>query len=146
MLWMFPFLFSAIALGEFLSGRAAAQPLASKALGSSNGVAIFVPSTLHADQDETFQLVFTIGPSGFPQGSKLKVRDADFHGMGWTMFQRFQTSNPALPGYLTVSSSNSGVTLSVDRSESVSVQGLSFTVVTLQSGSLIEGEITAKTV
>ena len=140
MLWMFPFLFSAIALGEFLSGRAAAQPLASKALGSSNGVAIFVPSTLHADQDETFQLVFTIGPSGFPQGSKLKVRDADFHGMGWTMFQRFQTSNPALPGYLTVSSSNSGVTLSVDRSESVSVQGLSFTVVTLQSGSLIEGE------
>jgi hypothetical protein len=105
-----------------------------------DGVAVFDPPLLHAAQEETFRLIYTVGPGGFPVGSQFKVKDAHFHGMGWTQFQLFQTGDDQAEGYLTVDSSKTGVTLSVDRVESSSVQDLSFTVVTLESGSLAEGD------
>ena len=49
---------------------------------AGGGVTGFEPATLHADQEESFRLVFVVGPDGFPEGSKMKVQDADFHGLG----------------------------------------------------------------
>lgn len=69
---------------------------------AGGGVTGFEPATLRAAQEQTLRLVFVVGPDGFPEGSKLKVQDADFHGMGWTMFQSFQTVTPTAEGYLTV--------------------------------------------
>jgi hypothetical protein len=133
-----------LALGLLVGSTGAVAPPAVTTLvalaSDGGGVAILDPPLLHANQRETFRLIFTCGAGGLPQGSQLQIQDPDFHGMGWTMFQRFQTGDDQASGYLTVTSSNGGVSVSIERFESAGVQDLSFTVVTVDSGSLAEGE------
>jgi hypothetical protein len=119
------------------SGAALASRVPARAV--NGGVAHLDPSTLHAGQEETFRLIFTAGPGGLPEGSQLKIQDPDFHGMGWTMFQRFQTEDDQAEGYLTVAS-DPGVTVDVDRVEAAGVQYLSYTVVTVTHGALTGGQ------
>jgi hypothetical protein len=129
-----------VMLGLCVHASATAVPSDSGPRLAGGAVAAWVPSTLHAAQEETFRLVFTVLPSGLPEGSRLKVQDADFHGMGWTMFQGFQTVNPTAEGYLTVACSAPGVSVSVVRAEAPGVQDLSYTVVTVDSGNLAAGD------
>jgi hypothetical protein len=129
-----------VAVGLFAGSDGAVASLASPQ-ADNGGVAFLDPPTLHAGQEETFRLVFTAGPGGLPEGSQLKVQDPDFHGMVWTMFQRFQTDDDQAEGYLTTAASNPGVTVEVGRVEAASVQDLSFTVVTVTHGLLTEGQV-----
>lgn len=106
----------------------------------SSGSAVFDPATLNAGQDETFRLVYTAGEGGLPEGTTIAVQDPNFHGMGWTIFQRFQTDDPNESGYLTVSSTNEDVTLSLTRDEPASVNDPSYSVITIESGAIYEGD------
>lgn len=129
-----------LAIGLIAAGNGAmASPVAPQA--DNGGVATMDPPLLHVDQEETFSLIFTAGPGGLPEGSRLKIQDPDFHGMFWTMFQRFQTDDDQAEGYLTAAASDPGVTVDVVRFEAASVQDLSFTVVTVTQGLLAEGQV-----
>jgi hypothetical protein len=133
-----------VMLGLVVHGSATAMSPGLAPETNGGAVAIWDPSTLHVAQEETFRLVFTVPPGGFPEGSQLKVQDADFHGMGWTMFQRFQTMTPTVEGYMTVTCSAPGVTVSVARFET-GPQQMSYSIVTVVSGSLGVGEVLTMT-
>ena len=109
----------------------------------SSGSAVFDPATLNAGQLETFRLIYTAGEGGLPEGSIIAVQDPDFHGMGWTIFQRFQADDPNESGYLTASSTNADVILSLTRDEPWSVNDPSYNAITIEAGMINETSDTA---
>jgi hypothetical protein len=132
------------ALILLMVGMGHAAPLADQSHPSVSadgiGIARFTSPYLHADVTETFCLVYTTTVNPILTNGGIRVIDPDFHGMGWAMWQKFQTMNPNASGYLTVTSSNPSVTLVISREQTAGVQDQSYTDIVVTAGTLGIGD------
>jgi len=116
--------------------------VARASLTDGSGLATFTPARLHAGITETFCLVYTATGTISTTGS-IRVIDAEFHGMGWAMWQRFQDTEPAESGYLAATTTGAGVTLEISRVQGIGPQNQSYTTIFVSSGELnVDGEVT----
>jgi hypothetical protein len=109
------------------------------AAADGSGLAAFTTPHLHAGLTETFCLVYT-ATSPISTDGGIRVADAEFNGMGWAMWQRFQNKNPAESGYLTATMTGAGVTLEISRVQGISPQYPSYTTILVTSGQLNVGD------
>jgi len=138
---------AAIALALLLAGVSRAAPsgvaapprVARAPSADGDGLAAFTPPHLHAGLTETFCLVYT-ATSPIATDGAIRVVDPNFNGTRWAMWQTFQDTHPAIPGYLSVSSTNGTVTLVISRAQSHGCQYQSDTTIQVASGALDVGD------